>query len=485
VAAWLRDVSLYQNVFADFQIVHFYRWLRDPSSYLHDPALHRILNTLMHKLFLHLVSEFKRMGSIIVYANFNKIVVCTKKRRVEDAISYVQYIVNSILGKELFHSIDISFSQCWEYLMWLDPANHAGVKATLPKDIKPSQESENTEKEDKDSDEENEEDDRSAAEKENAEEDEGPVIEMNWNMAEYLPEWCGAQTSFNNVIASYISAVFDKLQEESSLHAPGATPIKRKSSQSQSQAKQVAAAAGNTLQGYVDFAQGLISGELAQKLYFITQKISKKGTNTHEDDRLEIQILMASKEQSIPALEFVKSICKVLSLDTNVTEQVNKLRRDLLKLLNVGEFSAQALWKDPCVSYVLPEVICRACNHCRNIDLCKDPHKSTENGVRSWLCPVCNTKYASSEIEHLLLALVQNSSMGYVLQDTVCDRCHNIKQPNMSQYCTCGGRFATLVKRPDFSQKLCIFRGIAKLYGMPLLEETTDWIIKSNPWIKA
>ena len=30
-----------------------------------------------------------------------------------------------------------------------------------------------------------------------------------------------------------------------------------------------------------------------------------------------------------------------------------------------------AEWIDPCISYLLPEVICRACNHCRDIDLCR------------------------------------------------------------------------------------------------------------------
>lgn len=27
VSAWLRDVSIYRNMFADFQIVHFYRYI--------------------------------------------------------------------------------------------------------------------------------------------------------------------------------------------------------------------------------------------------------------------------------------------------------------------------------------------------------------------------------------------------------------------------------------------------------------------------
>ena len=64
---------------------------------------------------------------------------------------------------------------------------------------------------------------------------------------------------------------------------------------------------------------------------------------------------------------------QVLSLDTNITNQVNKLNRDLLRLVDVGEFSEEAQFRDPCRSYVLPEVICRSCNFCRDLDLCKEP----------------------------------------------------------------------------------------------------------------
>lgn len=41
---------------------------------------------------LRLVAEFKRLGSSVVYANFNRIILSTKKRRVEDAVAYVDYI---------------------------------------------------------------------------------------------------------------------------------------------------------------------------------------------------------------------------------------------------------------------------------------------------------------------------------------------------------------------------------------------------------
>ena len=45
-------------------------------------------------LVLRLITEFKRLGSSVVYANFNRIILCTKKRRIEDALAYVEYITS-------------------------------------------------------------------------------------------------------------------------------------------------------------------------------------------------------------------------------------------------------------------------------------------------------------------------------------------------------------------------------------------------------
>ena len=91
-------------------------------------------------------------------------------------------------------------------------------------------------------------------------------------------------------------------------------------------------------------------------------------------------------------MEFVKALCHVLNLDPaienevkimnsrrlhimNITDlqkqilvayeiflyhlQVNKLKRNLLRLIGTGEFSDAAEWKDPCLSFVLPEVCCK------------------------------------------------------------------------------------------------------------------------------
>lgn len=42
---------------------------------------------------------------------------------------------SSIHTKEIFHSLSISFSRCWEFLLWMDPANYGGVKGKLPSSI--------------------------------------------------------------------------------------------------------------------------------------------------------------------------------------------------------------------------------------------------------------------------------------------------------------------------------------------------------------
>lgn len=53
----------------------------------------------------------------------------------------------------------------------------------------------------------------------------------------------------------------------------------------------------------------------------------------------------------------------------------------MLRLIGIGEFSDKATWVDPMNSYILTEVICKACNHCRDIDLVKDKDKALKDGM--------------------------------------------------------------------------------------------------------
>lgn len=97
-----------ERSFGNILMFFFYRWLRTPKALLYDPALVRTLQNLMRKLFIQLVAEFKRLGCAVVYANFDKIVLCTKRSNIQDATANIEFILTSIRNKELFHSLEIT-----------------------------------------------------------------------------------------------------------------------------------------------------------------------------------------------------------------------------------------------------------------------------------------------------------------------------------------------------------------------------------------
>lgn len=60
------------------------------------------------------------------------------------------------------------------------------------------------------------------------------------------------------------------------------------------------------------------------------------------------------------------------------------LRKQALAEVGVRQFSAEGQYVDPCVSFVLPDVICSFCNLCRDLDMCRDSRLMDEDEV----CPL-------------------------------------------------------------------------------------------------
>lgn len=50
-------------------------------------------------------------------------------------------------------------------------------------------------------------------------------------------------------------------------------------------------------------------------------------------------------------------------------------------MIGIGEFSDLAVWTESKGGFVLNEVICKACNHCRDLDLIKDKDKALKDGM--------------------------------------------------------------------------------------------------------
>lgn len=119
--------------------------------------------------------------------------------------------------------------------------------------------------------------------------DEGPEIEMNWNLVTYLPEVGACQKNFNTVIAGYITANHQFLEDEAVRVVPGSTPVrKRMSSQSQdTPVRRLSQATGQPLTA-TEYAQDLVTGTfilrkhlksfLKHSIFYITQQV-----NLHND----------------------------------------------------------------------------------------------------------------------------------------------------------------------------------------------------------
>jgi len=128
----------------------------------------------------------------------------------------------------------------------------------------------------------------------------------------------------------------------------------------------------------------------------------------------------------------------------------------------------------------LPEVICKLCILCRDIDLSKDEFVRMENDLPVWFCPICKADYETSEIEQLLVETLNRKMMAFVLQDLQCVKCRQIKEDNLRLFCTCAGSMKTVLDGEQFVRRLEAYRGLALHFGMPLLLQNVDWVLKLN-----
>lgn len=187
----------------------------------------------------------------------------------------------------------------------------------------------------------------------------------------------------------------------------------------------------------------------------------------------------AGRKQDGPAIEFVKALCKILTVDPSIAEELDSLRKNMLRLIGIGEFSEKSEWKEVKKSYILTEMICQACNLCRDIDLMKDQHRAMKDGCPVWLCSQCYVNYDTEEIEKRLIDVLNRKFMSYTLQDLQCVRCKEIKQDNILQYCSCAGVYKTLIHPDEVKNLVTTFNVVADDYSMVLLKEYTDTLMNN------
>lgn len=417
VTQWTNDIGSTRetyNEWAETLLNNVYHWVSSPQSKTYDPALHRLVHLMMRKVFLQLLHELKKLGSRIVYASFNQIIIATNKHTVADAKTYWEFISKTLVHNELFTWLSFEPTAYWEVLLFSEVSNYGGVQAA-------------------------EGDDGGAAAP--------PKVVSNWNVADYLP--APLDQSFMVTVSEYLLSLRERA---------------RRRGASAGGSGDAGAAVGDDDEGGAD--ESLISSALTQRLLATVAHVNNSPAQTAVQRALPGAIATAAP-QSL-ALQFVRTVCHVLALDKRNAEGVYSLRRSLLRLIGVDDFAKAAEFVDPAPSYVLQDVICSFCSYPHNMDLLRDPLLLNHD----WSCKQrCGHVYSKGAIESLLVERVYQLSYAYQAQDMVCVKCRLVKAENMTIMCpSCSGAFAPRTSAADMMAKLETMRQIAKFHDMQWLQ---------------
>jgi DNA polymerase epsilon subunit 1 len=353
---------------ADLVVDQFWRWISSSGSSMFEPALHRFLHGLMRKVFLQLLAEFKRLGTSVVYADFNRVFLLTSKPDAGSAFAFAKYLVTAATGQELFRHLIIDVTQFWNYLAWMDVANFGGVKVSP--DIASSREPPPQRFE----------------------------ISMDWNIQSFLP--AALQPVFERNVASFIFSLYSAKRGATD----GRTPLKAIYNLNiDVPGEAVTSVVNPAKEKELKAAQKSISQTLTRRLLAdisaAKRRQSAAATSEPDAEALLFPHLPGAKtDRANPTLELVKAVCEIYSLSSDHTVEVQVLRRNLLDLLGVREFSPEASFKNPCESIVVPMIICERCNSIRDVDLCRDPDRlpgvDADTGEvvppsrKTWVCHV-------------------------------------------------------------------------------------------------
>lgn len=153
--------------------------------------------------------------------------------------------------------------------------------------------------------------------------------------------------------------------------------------------------------------------------------------------------------------------------------------------MSVREFSNEAEYTDPSLSFVVPQIICLKCNHCRDIDLCRDPCSNLDETDSSkpigWYCFNCNEYYDTKHIEYFLIESLHSKIMSHVTQDIKCLRCKEVRGTFLQKYCECSGVYENLLPVNDASLLVKALFNFTKHVKLARLENELELLTRLNP----
>ncbi|KAL9130915.1 MAG: hypothetical protein Q9217_001018 [Psora testacea] len=459
VKAWWTEACKGSSM-ADIMVEHLIRWVESPDSFLYDRSLRYYVHMMSKKAFQQLMTDFRRVGSHVVFANANRLLLQTTKAEVGKAYAYSQYILKSIKSKPLFHFLDLDIKEYWDYLVWDDEYNYGG---------------------------------KACQEVIEAEAQHLDTI-MHWQINTFLP--LQYQPVFHDWVVEFIDLMHQvkrprqvPIGEDISPPRPTQLPVRNLTQEADSSFTSTAPTTILSKQ---------ISKPLKKQVLSLLSRHRQEIAHSSLVADHQFPILPGSHldlQNTNPVLQLVKSIMHVFSLDKSINLEARLLRSELLKFFEIKEFSLQARWENPSSSLRIEGLICDFCTMTRNIDLCRDEdvlpdpittttttNQSDEQPEhaqqRPWLCPICQHPYDRLAIEESLIARVQKTVTEWQTQDLKCRKCRSLRVNDFMEHCACGGEWVCTVDREGAVKGLRIMEGVARGYGLRMLEVFVGDVLK-------
>ncbi|KAJ1554975.1 DNA polymerase epsilon catalytic subunit [Nowakowskiella sp. JEL0078] len=515
IKTWETEASHNKNRIAGLLLGHLHRWITGgggtsasssttsaatydganstasiTASRFFDPALRDLVHSIMRKVFLQLLGEFRRLGSTIVHARFDKLIIATTKNNAQTAKSYTEFVLQTIRKNPVFALLDLQMKTVYEIVVWMDYYNLGGLvrneeteenenEKDIPLSVSIVEDEENSideveetfsdggapkkllrKKKIEDSDGEDE-DENNPPEKDISHSKKNLLtIISEWNIGDYLPVIL--QNEFQNMIYEYLS----KLTTIVGIGRQGKGNLTKGRSNGVELSKILIDDTATALQMYIasDFKRLML-----EKVENIVYEHEQSRIKDHKSPLWAFPLQPGSHmdppPSNNPALEFIKSVCAVLGLEVRkagglVTagsggavlgaggsangadgymRQVQMLKRDLLNLIGVREFAPEARFINPCHAFRLPLVVCEYCHVVRELDLTRDPMLVVTNDDNSenrpWECLDCKYQHDKSDIEQRLIDILQQRLVAWQLQDLQCRKCRQVKAENLSLMC--------------------------------------------------
>ncbi len=439
VKAWWAEACKGSNM-ADIMVQHLVRWVESPDSFLYDRSLHYYVQMMSRKAFQQLMTDFKRVGSHVVFANANRLLLQTTKAEVGNAYAYSQYILKSIKAKPLFHFLDLDIKEYWDYLVWYDEFNYGGKAC------------------------------QEVVEAENQTLD----TVMHWQLSQFLP--APLQPVFHDWVVEFIELMHNLKRprtltstDQTSTPRPTQLPIKNLAEDAED---------GTTI------LDKSFQKPLKKQITALIRRQREEMLHPSlAADHVFPTLPGSHLTPTNPVLELVKSLTQVLSLDKTIALEARLLRKELLSLFDVREFSAEAHFSNPSSSLRIQQLVCDHCTMARDLDLCRDedllpdPNATAGTAARPWKCLTCGAEYDRLAIEEKLIARVQAMLVQWTTQDLKCGKCRSIRVNEFMEHCACSGEWVGTVRREDVVGKLEVMGRVAAFYGLRMLADVVGGVV--------